>query len=88
MFIRNIIARLSARDSINTFSNLKGAFTALTNISNEYVVAAQSNSSVGGYSTFSLNADRNTDNYNNPMAGHVDSEIKPFTILAMPIYVY
>ena len=87
MFIRNIIATAGGFDGRVIFSVIPsmGAFS-LSHGNTGYRVGFET----GDYPTKGftrLNLDANSGD-TNPTAGHASDTIKPFTILAMPIYVF
>ena len=65
--------------------NSSGAFT-LMNKENGYQFGEVSPNSYS-YAGIEFKASNNK-NSENPIAGHTSSDIRPFTILALPIYIY
>ena len=87
--IRNITARLSAyiNDRTVLFANVSGCIYG-NNQSATELPSSYSVNNATGHRILYLEANKDTDNYGNPTAGHTSSVIKPHTILALPIYIF
>ena len=92
--IRNIIGQVYLISSYDTPVNI--GVVAAFEVNHNYVENAAKGNTTGTYSygryPIRFQASNNTLNPNhpiyNPMAGHTGDEIKPATILALPIYIY
>ena len=63
-----------------------GAVTLLQNSQSNIVVS--DNEEYVHYARYEFLASKNSLGYNNPMEGHTESEIKPYSIFCVPIYIY
>lgn len=88
--LRNITARVIGFDGRGMFGQTSpmGAFF-LTTQRDSYRVGYESNgTTLGAFVGLNLDANQGADG-NNAMAGHANgSNIRPYTILSVPIYVY
>ena len=86
--LRNVTGKIREINHINNW-DAKGAFAPIVTGDNEYQgTSAGSNYGNRDFVEALFSAKQDIGEYGNPMAGHTDNEIRPYSIYALPLIAY